>query len=1139
MSPRFLRLFPPFAVFILGLAALPGLASGRLTLNFNPGWKFLKADPPGGAAASDFDDRDWITVSTPHTYNDTDTFDDWSLPGLRGEQNQWSGRTWYRKTFTLPDSFKGKKIFIEFEAVRQFGEVYLNGHDLGVCKNGFIPFGFDLTPYLDFGGAKNVLAVMCDNRFMKDPLPGKGPDNLGQISAQVNTTIPDDVDQIRADQIPWNNPRWHPPLGGIYRNVRLYVTDPLHISLPLYSFLRTAGPYVYATDISGDSAALHIEVPIQNERATAADVALHVEVLDADGRPVLSLDRGGHLGAGAHDEFDLAGDVPHPRLWEPAYPYLYRVVCTLRSGGETVDTCEIPCGIRTVRWDAQTGFYINGHHLKLRGWGQRPTDEWPGLGTAQPDWMHFYTLQLMKEAGANWVRWGHSAGGPIMIKAGDELGLMTEQPGLDGESDTVGAAWKIRAAGFRDMIIYYRNHPSILIWEGGNQKVTSAHARELRGLMDQYDPHGGRAYAHRRADEATANYMDVCIGTEGGREIASLPVVEGEYDREESPRRVWDDYSPPNFGYPEARGQTYDLTSEQFAVNEVAQYVRKVGAPNHCGGANWIFSDSTSGGRDTCEVDRASGEVDGVRLPKEAYYVCRAMFQKSPQVDIIGHWNYPAGTKKTVYVASNGEDVELFVNGKSLGHGKVSDRYLFTFPDVVWEPGEIKAVAYAGGKVVATATKHTVGPPVALRLTSITGPGGLQADGSDVALIDVEAVDANGDRCPTFQQRVDFAIDGPGIWRGGYNSGKIHSTNNLYLDLECGINRVAVRSTLTPGAITVRARCGGLKPGSLTLNSAPCKMTDGYAAELPAAPGVLLPQAPSASLQAAWTHIARTEAVAKPRAAIMVGRFTRSFSYSGPTGIVHLEQDVQDGKNIYVDRDYSFVGLPPELAGADWIQAADSDALYSAVDLIQVAVNAGTVVSVAHDDRLPPPVWLASQFQPTGLSLTVNGHPLKIYRHRAAHDESLTLGSNTDDPTAKTGEMYVVFVSLAPPPSADDASVKKIDYYLPDQEEAASNSLAREFFNQPDTVRFSGLTSSDWNTKWDKFSNALVAKARNAGFDSQSAYLAKHSKGDCWVIVYHREFFNAQQEPSHLGSVMVWAMARSQKLFLASLRATK
>jgi len=1023
---------PALAVLLSSILSLSALASDRLTLNFNPDWKFLKADPADAATPS-FDDQGWTTVSTPHTYNDTDTFDNWSLPGHRGEQDQWSGRTWYRKTFALPDSFKGKKVFIEFEAVRQVAEVYLNGHLLGVSKTGFIPFGFDLTPYLHFDGETNVLAVMCDNRFMKDPMdPHLAPQaattnathpNLDQLSAQVNASIPDDVDKIQADQIPWNNPHWHPAHGGIYRNVRLYVTDPLHISLPLYSFLQTAGPYVYATDITAASAELHVEVPIQNERTTNEAVTLHVEVLDADGKPVLSLDHSGPIAAGGHDEFDVAGAIAHPRLWEPAYPYLYRVVCSLRVGGEIVDTYEISSGIRAVQWDAQTGFYINGHHVKIHGWGQKPTDEWPGLGAAQPDWMHFYTLQLMQEAGGNWVRWGHCAGSSAMLNAGDRLGIMAEQPGVDGESDTVGAAWKIRAAAFRDMIIYFRNHPSIMIWEGGNQKVSHDHAKELRGYMDQYDPHGGRAYAHRRADKITAEFMDVGIGTEGGREIGRLPVVEGEYDREESPRRVWDDFSPPNFGYPEAKGQAYQLTSEQYAVNEVSQYVRKIGASNHCGGANWIFSDSTSGGRDAAEVARAGGEVDGVRLPKEAYYACMTLFRDDPQVHIIGHWTYPAGTKKTIYVTSNGDDVELFVNGKSLGHGKVSDHYLFTFPDVAWEPGEIKAVAYETFypqpnietttrflAPVATDAKHTVGPAVALRLTSIVGPGGLHADGSDIALIDVEAVDKNGERCPTFQQRVDFSFTGPGIWRGGYNSGKIKSTNNPYLDLECGINRVAVRSTLVAGPITISAKCDGLAPGSITIDSKPIELTDGFSTALPALPPVARPEL-TASMQDAWTHITELKTSAGANAVAMAGRFTKTLSYSGPTAMAHLEQNAQDGKNVYVDRDFSFAGLPPELIGADWFQAPESDAFYSAVDLIQIAVNAGTTVFVAHDDRLPRPNWLTSQFQPTNLSLTVNGQPMKIFQHAAAHEESLTLGSNVDDPTVKTGNMYIVFVN--------------------------------------------------------------------------------------------------------------------------------
>lgn len=793
-------------------------------LNLDPDWKFIKADPPGAAAPA-FDDSAWTSVSLPHTFNDVDTFDDWSTPNHVGEMKLWSGRTWYRKTFVLPEPFKAMKVFVEFEAVRQIAEVYLNGHLLGVSKTGFLPFGFDLSPYLRFGGARNVLAVMADNRFTPET----------------------DMARIVKTSLPWNSPHWHPAHGGIYRNVYLHVADPLHISLPLYSFLQTEGPYVYATEISRNSAHVHLEVPVQNERQSAANVELVADVVGSDGKPVLELKAAAVTsGAGSSLELKASGTIVKPQLWEPGHPYLYRVVCTLRVGGQVVDSREIPLGIRTVKWDAETGFFINGHHEKLHGWGQKPTDEWPGLGAAQPDWMHYYTLALMKEAGGNFVRWGHCAGGAAMIAAGDRLGIIAEQPGVDGEGDAEPGAWKIRADAFRDMIIYFRNNPSILIWEGGNQKVSRDHAMELRAHMDQYDPRGGRVYAHRRADEVTAEFMDIGIGTEGSREIDRLPVVEGEYDREESPRRVWDDASPPNFGYPEGKGQTYQLTSEQYAVNQVTQYMKKISAPNHAGGANWIFSDSTSGGRVSSEVARAGGEVDGVRLPKEAYYVCRTIFRDDPQVHIIGHWTYPEGTTKTVYVTSNADDVELFVNGRSLGHGAVSDRYLFTFADVGWEAGEIKAVASVAEKagenspakvaVVATQSKHTVGPAVALRMTPITAPGGLRADGSDIALMDVEAVDAKGERCPTFQARVDFEIQGPGVWRGGYNSGKIKSTNNTWLDLEAGINRVAVRATRTPGAITVRVKGEGLKPASIAIHSTLVKVENGFTTELPAMP---------------------------------------------------------------------------------------------------------------------------------------------------------------------------------------------------------------------------------------------------------------------------------------------------------------
>jgi beta-galactosidase len=783
-------------------------------LSLNPDWRFVRQDVPDAKNAA-FDDSKWSLVSCPHTYNDIDTFDDFSPGSHVGELNQWQGRTWYRKHFTPDASWANRKVFVEFEGVRQIAEVYLNGELLGVAKSGFTPFGFDLTPHLRFG-KDNVLAVMTDNRFVSH----------GKIWQRANIT----------EGLPWNDPHWHPAHGGIYRNVYLHVTDKVHVTLPLYSNLGTEGTYVFANNVAGESADVSVEAEVQNETDAPKAVDCTFDVLDSAGHSVLKLNDRETLAAGAKQKLNATGKLAKPLLWEPAHPYLYTVVTTLSIDGKPVDRYETPLGIRTCTWSVKDGFSINGHHLKLHGYGQKPTDEWPGLGAAQPDWLHEYTLQLMKDGSTNFVRWGHCAGGPSLIRSADRLGIITYQPGVDGEGDCTGEAWKVRAAAFRDVLVYFRNNPSILIWEGGNQSVSADHLKQLLAYRHEFDPNGGRAYTHRRANATVCPYIDIAAGTEGGHECPDKAVVEVEYDREESPRRVWDNFSPPTFGYPEGKGQLWNLTSEDFALNQAMHYMQKIADPSHCGGAKWIFSDTTSGGRITSEVTRASGVVDGARLPKEAYYATQAIFSDpaaEPRVHIVGHWNYPAGTTKTVDVISNCDEVELLVNGKSLGKGQPSWKYNFAFPAVTFAPGTIEAVGYKSGKPVARDTKKTAGPAKRLKLTPITGPGGLRADGSDVVLIDVEAVDADGNRCPTWTGRVDFTPAGAGIWRGGYNSGKAGSTNNTWLDLECGINRVSVRSTLTPGTIRVEARAEGLEPGHAEIVSHPVEIRNGLSTELP------------------------------------------------------------------------------------------------------------------------------------------------------------------------------------------------------------------------------------------------------------------------------------------------------------------
>jgi beta-galactosidase len=317
------------------------------------------------------------------------------------------------------------------------------------------------------------------------------------------------------------------------------------------------------------------------------------------------------------------------------------------------------------------------------------------------------------------------------------------------------------------------------------------------------------------------------------------PLIETEDFRDEAARRFWDDYSPPFFGFKKGPNDTYNWNSETFCVAAAARYYdyfqniisnANPARSKWSGYASIYWSDSNADGRqDSSEVCRVSGKVDSVRLPKQAYYVYRVMQNPAPDLHIIGHWTYPANTVKTIFVAANHCDtVELFVNGKSLGKSsQPRNGYIHEFPEVRFEPGKISSVATRRGQIVAQDEIETVGEAKALKLTPHTGPNGLQADGSDVVFFDVEVVDAQGRRCPTDEARVDLNWTGPATWRGGYNSGLVGSVNKPYVSTECGINRVAIRSTLQAATITLTATRAGLEPGTATVTSKPVAIKDG------------------------------------------------------------------------------------------------------------------------------------------------------------------------------------------------------------------------------------------------------------------------------------------------------------------------
>jgi beta-galactosidase len=803
--------------------------SPRVTYNFNPDWKFIRQDVPGADNPA-FDDSGWTNVSLPHTWNDVDTYRA-LISHPMGDLTYYQGIGWYRKHFKLPAGSEGRKIFLEFEGLKQAARFYLNGEPLGKYENGITACGLDITALVKFGGQDNVLAVKVDN--------------------SVNYK-----EEATGTEFEWKNSNSNPNFGGLNRDIWLHIMGKVYQTLPLYENLQTTGVYVYGTnyDVKNKTTAVNLEAQVRNETAADANLILSAAVVDADG--VMRAKFAGaaqKLASGQTATLTAAGPLTGAHFWFVDDPYLYDVYSILSVNGKVADVCKIHTGFRKAEYKGGAGtggVWLNDHFVWLTGYSQRAVNDWPGLGQAYPDWMHDFNADLLRESHGNYVRWMHISPQRVDVTSCDKFGIANVCPAGDGEHDVFGRQWEQRTEVMRDSMIYFRNHPSILFWEAGNSGIVADQMQQMVELRKKWDPSGGRVMGCRSlrdpgAVAATEYYGVMLGGPYSDQDRDRAPMIETEDFREEAPRGIWDDYSPPSFGFKKGRMDSYNLNSETFSLAGVRRYYQFAANridntdPAHSrwsAYASIYWSDSDADGRQqSSEVLRVSGKVDGVRLPKEIFYASRVMQSPTPDLHIIGHWNYPANTKKTIYViASFCDAVELFINGQSLSVNKTpQNRYTYSFPDVAFAPGSLKAVASKGGKVVAQQEIQTAGDPAAIRLTLHTGPKGLQADGSDVALVDFEVVDAQGRRCPTDETRVDFDITGPAIWRGGFNSAKLNTTNNRYLDTECGINRVAIRSTRTPGTITLTATREGLQPGTVTFDAKPVTITDGLTLAVP------------------------------------------------------------------------------------------------------------------------------------------------------------------------------------------------------------------------------------------------------------------------------------------------------------------
>ena len=792
----------------------------RTRYNFNPDWKLSIGDD-SLAKNPQYDDAKWKSVSLPYAFNGNEAFK-LSIEKLTDTV------VWYRKTFCLPTELRGGKVFIEFEGARQAAEVWINGKRLGLHENGINAFGFDLTGSVHYGPKKvNVIAVRVDNNWKYKER------STGAV-------------------FQWNDNRFNANYGGLPKNVWLHVCGTLYQTLPLYSSLGTKGLYIYADnfDIRGKRCVLHVESEVRNESNNVRTLQLNVMVRDKDALMVREfLSEVQTLQPGETKVISCFATLKSVNFWSWGYGYLYEVTTALVEGKKVLDLVKTNTGFRKTEF-ANGLFKLNDRVLQVHGYAQRTTNEWPGVGMSVPAWLSDYSNGLMVESNGNLVRWMHITPWKQDVESCDRVGLLEAMPAGDSEKDVEGRSWEQRTEAMRDAIVYNRNNPSIIFYESGNTGVSEEHMKQMKAIRDQFDPKGGRAIGSREM-------LDSKVAEYGGEMLyinksAKKPVWAMEYSRDEALRKYWDEASYPN--HKEGEGplfrnedaSPYNHNQDLFALEAVTRwydYWRErpgTGKRVSSGGVSIVFSDSNTHYRGA-ENFRRSGKVDAMRIKKDAWWAHYVMWDgwvdtENPHTHIVGHWNYEFGQKKNVYVVSSGEKVELLLNNHSLGFGVPSNRFWFTFPNVVYAAGELRAVSYdVENNVISTDTLQTAGAPKALRLNIMQSPVGFHADGSDCILAEVEVVDANGLRCPLANDPVRFEVKGPAEFVGGIAQGPDNYIGSNVLPVECGVNRVLIRSTRKAGMVHIAVTSGKLQMDTAFITARPVEVIKGLSSWIPSA----------------------------------------------------------------------------------------------------------------------------------------------------------------------------------------------------------------------------------------------------------------------------------------------------------------
>ena len=818
---------------LLHAGQTPALAD-RVELNLNAGWRFEQAgnqanesQPASPEAIAAFDDSKWEQVYLPHTPR---------IEQPEHAQNYFQGICWYRRHIAPNPNWQGKRVSLLFEGAMQIADVWVNGQHVLTHRGGYLPFSVDISAAVAQPDGAAV-AVRLDNTDQPTIPPGKKHDQLDFCY-----------------------------FGGLYRDVKLVVTDPLHLTDSIAANRVAAGGiFVRTESASPASATIYAQADILNEGGGATNVSVRfTTIAPAGGRVAEDSVIISVFVAGNELATNRVFTIENPKLWHPDHPFLYTLKTEVLRAGKVVDSVSTHFGIRTLAYNDKLGFVINGEPLTIRGANRH--QDFPWLGNAVPDNAAYRDLKKLKEAGFNFLRLAHYPQSPAVMDACDELGLMVSvcTPGWQYFSQTESFT-NLAKQNIRDMVRWHRNHPSAIMWEislnetYGHDKFYAECAR----IAHEEYPGGqmftsGDSYASK-----DARYLEVPYA--GWEDFYSRPAAPGFEGTKRSFAREYGDYE---FGGEHSTTRVARSAGEDAlllqAWNFLWSHNRNASYPWLCGDAIWVGMDHFRGCSSEYPISRC-GVLDYLRLPKFSYYFFQSQrAANQPSIFIADYWT-PRSSPTKVVVFSNCQEVELLLNGKSLGrhrpdHGPDSeygvwhpeadpvymakgktvledekksaadlkqphaeelramfdggncqhiDHPPFTFAPVNFAPGELKAVGYIGGKPVVEAVRHTPGEPAKLKLEADLQDRSLAADDADAVFIRATICDADGNPVPGATNAVDFTI-----------SGKAQFVSPSSVRAEAGIATVLIRSNgQVPGRVLVRAMATGLKPAVVKLNS--------------------------------------------------------------------------------------------------------------------------------------------------------------------------------------------------------------------------------------------------------------------------------------------------------------------------------